>query len=70
VNQSWAFAREWQPRWERVHRAQPPLNQPTELAAAGIDYVVLGPEGELPGLQPVYLNSGWRVFDVRSLRNH
>jgi hypothetical protein len=65
VNQNWAFAREWQRRWNWTREARLPLLPAAEYASAGIDYVVLGPRNGLPGLQPVYSNAGWKVFDVR-----
>jgi hypothetical protein len=65
VNQNWTFAREWQSRWNWTREAQPPLLPGEEYASAGIDYVVVGPKNGLPGLQPVYSNASWQVFDVR-----
>ena len=70
VNQNWAFAREWQRRWHRMREARPPLLPAAEYASAGIDFVVLGPENDLPGLRPVYSNASWKVFDVRSSASH
>jgi hypothetical protein len=65
VNQNWTFAREWQSRWNWAREARPPLLPAGEYASAGIDYVVVGPKNGLPGLQPVYSNASWQVFDVR-----
>jgi hypothetical protein len=68
VNQNWAFAREWQGRWNWAREARAPLLPTREYALAGIDYVVVGPQRDmsgLPGLQPVYSNAAWKVFDVR-----
>ena len=65
VNQNWGFAREWQSRWNWTREARAPLLPAGEYASAGIDYVVVGLQNELPGLQPVYANAGWKVFDVR-----
>jgi len=70
VNQNWTFAREWQSRWNWVREAQPPLLPAEEYASAGIDYVVVGPKNGLPGLQPVYSNASWQVFDVRPPASH
>jgi hypothetical protein len=64
VNQNWAFAREWQQRWNWANQAQPPLRTAAEYASAGIDFIVLTPAGALPGLRPVYENAQWRVFAV------
>ena len=65
VNQNWDFAREWQRRWNWAHEGKLPLRPVADYASAGIDFVVLGPANDLPGLQPVYSNASWKVFDVR-----
>jgi hypothetical protein len=70
VNQNWAFAREWQNRWNWAREARAPLLPAGEYASAGIDYVVVGSQNGLPGLQPVYANAGWKVFDVRPPASH
>jgi hypothetical protein len=70
VSQNWAFAREWQNRWNWTREARAPLLSAGEYASAGIDYVVVGPQNGLPGLQPVYSNAGWKVFDVRPPASH
>jgi hypothetical protein len=70
VNQNWTFAREWQRRWNWTRQTRPPLLAAADYASAGIDFVVLGPEGDLPGLQPVYANPSWKVFDVRPAGSH
>lgn len=66
VNQNWAFAREWMRRWNWANQAQPPLRTPAEYAAAGIDFLVVGAQETVPGLQPVYENEAWRVLEVRA----
>lgn len=65
VNQNWAFARQWQSRWRWAQEARPPLLSAEEYASAGIDYVVVGPNHGFPGLQPVYSDASWKVFEVR-----
>jgi hypothetical protein len=70
VNQNWDFAREWQRRWNWARQARPPLRPATDYASEGIDFVVSGPESDLPGLRPVYANASWRVFDVRPPASH
>jgi hypothetical protein len=70
VNQNWEFAREWQSRWNWTREARAPLLPAGEYASAGIDYVILGPRNGLPGMQPVYSNAGWKVFDVRPAGAH
>lgn len=70
VNQSWEFAREWQRRWIWARDGRPPLRPAAEYASAGIDFVVLGPQNDLPGLRPVYSNASWKVFDVRPSAAH
>ena len=70
VNQNWTFAREWQSRWNWVREAKPPLLPPEEYASAGIDYVVVGPHNGWPGVQPVYSNAAWKVFDVKPQASH
>jgi hypothetical protein len=64
VNQNWTFARQWQSRWNWARESRPPLLPAEEYASAGIDYVVVGPQNGLPGLQPIYSNAGWKVFNV------
>jgi hypothetical protein len=70
VNQNWTFAREWQRRWIWTRETRLPLLASWEYASAGIDYVVVGPQNGLPGLQPVYSNAAWKVFDVRLAGAH
>ena len=70
VNQNWTFAREWQSRWNWMREARPPLLPAEDYASAGIDYIVVGPQNGLPGLQPVFSNASWQVFDVRPPASH
>jgi hypothetical protein len=70
VNQNWTFAREWQSRWNWTREARPPLLPAEDYASAGIDYIVVGPQNGLPGLQPVFSNASWQVFDVRPPASH
>jgi hypothetical protein len=65
VNQNWAFAREWQRRWVWARDGRPPLRSAAEYASVGIDFVVLSPSGDLPGLHPVFANAAWKVYAVR-----
>lgn len=70
VNQNWTFAREWQSRWNWTREARPPLLPAEDYASAGIDYIVVGRRNGLPGLQPVYSNASWQVFDIRPAASH
>jgi hypothetical protein len=55
------FALEWWSRWQgtMLRRASD-----AELAARGVDYVVV-PPGARPGTAPVYSNAGYAVYRVR-----
>lgn len=70
VNQNWEFAREWQRRWNWTREARSPLLSGAEYSSAGIDYIVLGAQNDLPGWQPVYSNAVWKVFAVRPSAAH
>lgn len=70
VNQNWTFAREWQSRWNWTREARAPLLPAEDYASAGIDYIVVGPRNGLPGLQPVYANAAWKVFDIKPPASH
>ena len=68
VNQSWAFAREWERRWEwqrrreSAGRAAMPQLPVDEYRAAGVDYVVLDRTHRLANARAVYENADWRVY--------
>jgi len=70
VNQNWEFAREWRRRWQWTREAKAPLLAAADYASAGIDYVVLSRQNNLPGLRPVYANASWQVYDVRPRAAH
>jgi hypothetical protein len=65
VNESWAFAREWQRRWSLMGREEPPPLDAEPYRAAGIDYVALEGAHALAGAPVVFANARWRVYSVK-----
>jgi hypothetical protein len=57
------FSRDWMDRWKRV-------NAPLTLDAyrqLGVDYVVFVARNKPAGIQPVFENASWAVYDTRNL---
>jgi len=60
-----AFAREWWPRWQQTMAGTFQPEKVDAHPALGIDYVVLRGANRLPGRNPVYENSRYRVYRLR-----
>lgn len=57
------FSRDWMDRWKRV-------NAPLTIDAyrqLGVDYVVFAVRNKPTGIQPVFENDSWAVYDARNL---
>jgi hypothetical protein len=69
VNYYRSLAEEWWARWQQLHGLQDRSHYRTEdlaqLAAEGIDYVVLPAADELTGRSPVFRNDQFLVYRVK-----
>lgn len=65
VNLLRGFASEWRQRWfYDAHECKPPLRPAGHYRSLGVNYLVLRNAAAPPGLEPVYRNSLYRVYDL------
>jgi len=65
VNFLKVFTREWWPRWEQTMAGKFQPEKVDAYAALGIDYLVTRAVNRLPGRDPVYENSRYRVYRLQ-----
>lgn len=62
------FAIEWQERWNGIMSGRA-LKNLRGMLLLPVDYVVVTPRQALRGVQPVYADSHWLIYDAMDLRN-